>query len=241
LHDSNAALIASRGSEGRGRGEATLLSTGTWFVAMRSRSASDAPEPLPEGRDCLINVDVDGRPVPSVRFMGGREIEHLGGADGGGIEIAADWPALLRVLAEQTMALPTLVPACGPFPSAEGGWITEPEDRNARCAAIALYAALMADASLDLIGAARTLIIEGRFARAEVFVRALAALRPHTAVFTADAARDVSFGALRLLDPKLRPAGRLERVLPLAADLGAYRARWYDEIARRSAFEAKDG
>jgi hypothetical protein len=29
---------------------------------------------LPEARDCLINVDVSGTPIPSSRFMGGREV-----------------------------------------------------------------------------------------------------------------------------------------------------------------------
>ena len=41
----------------------------------------------------------------------------------------------------------------------------------ARRAAACLYAALVADAALDLIGARETLLVEGRFAAAEVFVR----------------------------------------------------------------------
>ncbi len=32
---------------------------------------------LAEARDCPINVDVHGRPIPSARFMGGREAELL--------------------------------------------------------------------------------------------------------------------------------------------------------------------
>jgi hypothetical protein len=59
-----------------------------------------------------------------------------------------------------------------------------------------------------------------------VFVRALAALRPETAVYVANAHNDVSFGALRLLDPALAPQGELVRVAPLEADLRTYRAAW---------------
>ena len=70
-------------------------------------------------------------------------------------------------------------------------------------------------------------LVEGRFAEAEVFVRALAALRPQAAIYTANAHNDVSFGALRLVDPHLRPHGELTRVEPLPGDLAAYRAHWH--------------
>jgi hypothetical protein len=52
----------------------------------------------------------------------------------------------------------------------------EPGDQRA---ITGLYLALMADASLTLIGSRERLLIEGRFAEAVIFVRALAALR-HT-------------------------------------------------------------
>ena len=67
---------------------------------------------------------------------------------------------------------------------------------------------------------------EGRFAEAEAFVRALATLRPDTTVYVANAHNDVPFGALRLLDPALAPQGELVRVVPLDADLAAYRGGW---------------
>lgn len=235
LHDSNAALLAARGFTEMAENEATVLSTGTWFVAMRTPAEPVAPATLPEARDCLVNVDVHGRPIPSARFMGGREIETLIEFDTRRIDIVPDQPALLaavpEVLAAGAMMLPTLAPGCGPFPDARPRWIAEPDDPFARRAAASLYAALVADASLDLIGARERLLVEGRFAEAQVFVRALAALRPETAVYTANAHNDVSFGALRLVDPRLRPQGSLSRVAPLAGDLDAYRARWHAAIA----------
>jgi hypothetical protein len=44
-----------------------------------------------------------------------------------------------------------------------------------RAAAVCLYAALMTHVSVGLIGAHSALLIEGRFAASETFVRALAA------------------------------------------------------------------
>jgi hypothetical protein len=162
--------------------------------------------------------------------MGGREIETLIEIDTRRIDIKPDQPALLaavpEVLATEAMILPTLAPGCGPFPDGRFDFLNRPDDWYQRRAAACLYAALVADASLDLIGSKERVLIEGRFAEAEVFVRALAALRPGTAIFTANAHNDVSFGALRLIDPALTPAGELVRVTPLEQDLGPYRARW---------------
>ena len=77
LHDSNAALLAARGFTEIARKEATILSTGTWFIAMRLAAETFSIASLPEARDTLVNVDAYGWPVPSARFMGGREIESI--------------------------------------------------------------------------------------------------------------------------------------------------------------------
>jgi hypothetical protein len=138
---------------------------------------------------------------------------------------------LVDALVSGAMVLPSQVPGSGPFPQSVGRWIDRPSDPEARAAAIALYAALMADASLDLIGAQDRLLIEGRFAASELFTRALASLRPGTQVWTASGDADVSFGALRLVWPDLAPPAALVPVEPLDRRLDAYRAEWLDTLA----------
>jgi sugar (pentulose or hexulose) kinase len=235
LHDSNAALVACRGFDGFAQGDFTVLSTGTWFISMRSAPQSAAFAPLPENRDCLLNVDVDGIPVPSSRFMGGREIETLLGADAPALDLPDQQASMLAavplLLSQGIRITPTQVTGCGPYPHAKGGWNRRPENPVQRAAAVALYAALMADASLELIGARGQLLVEGRFAGAEVFVRALAALRPDLDVFAVPEGLDVSFGALRTLDSSLKPTGLPKHVEPLAEDLRALRTAWRDEAA----------
>lgn len=230
LHDSNAALLAARGFAEIADNEATVLSTGTWFIAMRLAAGAVDTASLPEARDCLVNVDAYGAPVPSARFMGGREIESVIAIDTRRVDIKPDQPALLaavgKVLADGAMLLPTLARGCGPFPDGPGKWVNEPENWYEKRAAMCLYAALVADTALDLIGSERRLLVEGRFAEAEVFVGALASLRPGTTVYTANAHNDVSFGALRLIDPSLKPQGELVRVAPLEHDLTAYKNTW---------------
>ncbi|EQB19300.1 FGGY-family carbohydrate kinase [Novosphingobium lindaniclasticum] len=234
LHDSNAALLAARGFTAIARKEATILSTGTWFIAMRLAAETFSIASLPEARDTLVNVDAYGWPVPSARFMGGREIESVIQIDTRRVDIRPDQPKLMEavpgLLARGTMMMPTLAPGFGPFPDGKAEWVDKPEEWAgtwyARRAAICLYAAMVADTSLDLIGSKERLLIEGRFADAEVFVRALAALRPETEVYVANAHNDVSFGALRLINPLLQAQGGLRHVEPLEGDLFAYRDKW---------------
>lgn len=232
LHDSNAALVAARAFPEIADCEATVLSTGTWFVAMRTPAPGATIDiaTLAEGRDCLVNVDAFGRPVPSSRFMGGREIETLTGIDTRRIDIKPDQPDLVAavpgVVADGSMVLPTFAAGVGPYPAAHGRWVGMPSGQAERRAAVSLYGALVADVALDLIGSSERILVEGRFAEAEVVVRGLASLRPHTKIYVANAHNDVSFGALRLLDPSLQPQTSLSLVEPLEADLGAYRSKW---------------
>ncbi len=231
LHDSNAALVAARAfPEFAGR-DMTVLSTGTWFVALRTPSGKKFTRiaALPESRDCLVNVDAFGQPIPSARFMGGREIEILLGAEASA-DPRSDSPAMLAAiegaLAADAMILPTYAPGTGPYGGRHGRWWSMPDDLPRKRAAVFLYAALMVDASLDLIGAVDCLLVEGRFARCDVFVHALATLRPDMSVHVTHAHSDVAFGALKLLNPKLAAAGPLIRVPPLDVRLDDYRNRW---------------
>jgi sugar (pentulose or hexulose) kinase len=233
LHDSNAALLAARGYSEIADNDATILSTGTWFVAMRSTSQNVPLDQLSDTRDCLINIDPFGKPLPSARFMGGREIELLTETAENRVDIAADQAAMVasvaHVVSSIAMALPSFAPGNGPFPDGKARWVDRPKDRHALGAAVCLYAALVAETSLSLLGTQNILLIEGRFAQAEVFVRALASLRPDLKVYTANADNDVSFGALRLLNPALKPAGSLTRIAPLETDISDYAQRWHDQ------------
>ncbi|MFV3073501.1 FGGY-family carbohydrate kinase [Niveispirillum fermenti] len=228
LHDSNAALLAARGFGEIAGGEATVLSTGTWFVAMRTPAAGTCfpIENLPEGRDCLANVDVHGTLIPSGRFMGGREIERLLGPAPDVTGPAVNEAALAASMAEGAVVLPGFAEGVGPFPSGRGCWLAQPSTPAGRQAAVAFYAALMADTVLDLVGAQSRLLVEGRFAESRLLTGALAALRPEMTVYTSHIDSDVSYGALRLVNPALAPAATLRPVAPLALDLTEWRRRW---------------
>jgi sugar (pentulose or hexulose) kinase len=234
IHDSNAALLAARShAEVSGR-DVTVLSTGTWFVAMRTPLlAGEVGAPLPEDRDCLLNVDLDGNPVPSSRFMGGREIELLAGIDAGdanadGIRVAD----AVKAVEGLQMFVPPQVPGVGPFPTPRSANPPGAHPKGDATALAHLYAALLADVSLDLIGSSDTLLIEGRFASAPAFTQALAALRPTMRVLVGSDRDGVTRGALDLANVPQTQAVILRREMPLPVDMTAYRARWR-EVAER--------
>ena len=106
-----------------------------------------------------------------------------------------------------------------------------PRDSLQRWAAVCLYAALLADTALDLIGSKDCLIIEGRFSACTLFVAALAALRPGMAVYAAPSSIDVALGALTLLQTAFPPGSTLAVVRPLKIGLNEYRQRWRQECS----------
>ncbi|MGA7712582.1 MAG: hypothetical protein WCA81_11820 [Rhizomicrobium sp.] len=234
LHDSNAALWAMRGYPEVGGRECTVLSTGTWFVAMRSGPADAKIDlaPLHESRDCLVNVDVAGKPVPSARFMGGREVELIEVPTASPVDLKAKKNLLVHtaetMIKDGVFVLPTFQKGVGPFPANVGRWERQqPADQLGRRAMAGLYLALVANVSLDLIDSKDTLVIEGRFVDDPVFTRALAALRSKQQIYLSYASNCLAYGTLRLIDAHLPPQDVLTRVEPLNADLANYARLWH--------------
>lgn len=236
LHDSNAAYLDARNQAALRGHDCTVLSTGTWFVAMRSMLRPDAAlaKSLPEHRDCLVNVDADGTPVPSARFMGGREMELLTS------NLAPpDTPearelehrALLRAIERDEMTPPGGVAGVGPYPRAHRAPMPPCDHPLAHAY---LYAAMIADVSLDLIGSCDTLLIEGRFAGAPLFARVLATLRPGTRILASTAENGVPRGALQVANVPCPECAPLSPAQPLEVDITRYRDAWR-EAAERTA------
>jgi sugar (pentulose or hexulose) kinase len=185
LHDSNAALYAARGLAELAGAPFSVVSTGTWFVCLNAGGSSDVLYDPAE--DMLANVDVDGRPTPTARFMGGRDYEAwMGSAIG-----ATSDPALL----------------------AQSGALVD--GRTAALALRATWAALQlarrTDRALALINAEGPILVEGRFADDAAFSVALARLRPSQPLYRSTLADGVALGALRLADDAFSPPA-LQRV-----------------------------
>ena len=215
IHDSNASLyphVLAR------RGAFSVVSTGTWVVAMAMGGSARALDPA---RDTLVNVNALGAPVPSARFMGGREYDLVRKGS-----TARPDEADRRAVLEGVMLLPAVEPGSGPFPGQVGGWTAPPATPGARLLALAWYLALMTETCLGLIGAEGPVIVEGPFAANPDYLEMLAALRPG-GVETAASATGTSIGAALLFLPEASPPATAKVPPgPAAAALRGYADRW---------------
>ena len=217
-HDSNAALVPHLLSR---REPFTVISTGTWVIIM----AVGGTAQLDPKADMLANVDVRGEPVPTARFMGGREYAVLAGdapADADEADVAA-------IIASGVLALPAFSDQGGPFASRKGVIEGEaPTTPKARAALATLYSALMTAHMLRRLEAPGDLIVEGGFARSPAFAAVLARLMAGRRVVIAPISAGAAAGAAMLAHwgephppPRLEPA----RVWDLPG-LEAYQDRW---------------
>ena len=162
IHDSNASLVPHLAEAPCG-----VLSTGTWMIVM---ALGGRAVELDASRDVLVNVNALGQPVPTARFMGGREMDEIMGG-----RIVEPSPEVLRAVLEgRVMAMPSLHPDTGPFPGKRFGWIGGEPEGGARMAAASFYAAMMGAECLDLAGAVGPVIVEGAFGGNLAFLRMLA-------------------------------------------------------------------
>ncbi len=219
IHDSNASLLPHVLSR---PAPFAVLSTGTWAIVL---APGGNIEHLDPARDCLANVDAFGRPVPSTRFMAGREFGILAGEG----EVEPSDRDVSRVIADRIMALPTFAPGTGPFGKAEGRWTVDPSGLTPgeRAAAASLYCALVAEVCLSLAGANGPVVVEGRFARNRLFLAALAERVPRPILAEPDATGTVDGAVLLAYGPDARLQSKDEAtVAPLTEDLAAYAEAW---------------
>ncbi|MBS7544160.1 FGGY-family carbohydrate kinase [Ancylobacter oerskovii] len=222
IHDSNASLyphLLARSSP------FAVVSTGTWVVCMAVGAGAVALDPA---RDTLINVDARGEPVPSARFMGGREYEIVRA----GCEArpsAADRAAVLR---RGVRLLPSVEAGSGPFAERRAAWTAAPETDGERMLALSWYLALMTAQCLSMIGAAGPVIVEGPFAGNADYLEMIAAATGRPVGCSPAGSTGTSLGAALLVTGS--PAQPVARVsAPPAADgaLAAYAAAWRHAVA----------
>ncbi len=167
IHDSNASLLPHVLTRTE---PFSVVSTGTWVVAMTIGGEEVTLDP---SRDALLNVNALGAPVPSARFMGGREFELA--MNGQTTECAEQFLDL--VANDGPMLLPAMVPDSGPFQGQEHSWMgSEPlPGTQERAAAVSFYLGLMTAECLSLTGHKGPIIVEGPFARNKGFASMLTA------------------------------------------------------------------
>ena len=168
IHDSNAAYSLYLRGHAR---PFSLVSTGTWVVMISPRLPLSR---LNQHRDTMALVDLRGEPLPTGRYMGGREFEILSQATGA--DTAFTEADLRSVIAKRSFLLPSFAPG-GPFMGRQGSAVGPQLETNGEILARAtLYLALMTVTSTRMLEMDGDLMIDGGFVNNPWYCRLLATL-----------------------------------------------------------------
>lgn len=214
IHDSNASLLPHLTAH---RPPFSVASTGTWVISMAVGGRKVTLDPA---RDTLINVNAYGDPVPSARFMGGREFERLMQGR------ARDWSDgdLQAVLDGPIMLTPAVQGGSGPFSDAEARWLDGEPDGGRRFVAVSFYLAMMTATCLALIGADGPTLVEGPFAANRPYLAMLAAATRRPVAAQVGGSTGTSIGAALLAGGAATETS--EVTMPDLPRLTLYADRW---------------
>lgn len=220
VHDSNASLVPYLAQD-----YPAVVSSGTWTIAM----ALGGRPYLRADRDMLANVNVLSQPVPTARYMGGREFAAIVDVEG---TVQTGWSELQDLMDRGVMALPAFAQAGGPFVGYAGRFEPHrPDLPEQRYALASLYSALMVDQLLETLDSRGPIFMEGPFA-ANPFIPALvAAWRPQQIVHAHAEGAGTTRGAY-LLAGGLPETGSRATAVPGAPLRGLedYRQRWQGRL-----------
>jgi sugar (pentulose or hexulose) kinase len=199
IHDSNACLLPyiARG------GDFLLASTGTWCVFMCPME-DFRPKREDLYRDVLYYVDAYGRPVRSSRFKGGFEydyyktiIENKFSAKPENINL--DINVLKGILKRKDIITPGLVEGSGQFQDSKARIIGEAFHMGAKEAyhLLNLYLAVESYVAINLVTGKRNIniIVQGGFAKNNIYLAALSALFPESKLLKATFSEATGLGA----------------------------------------------
>ncbi|MEZ0168100.1 FGGY-family carbohydrate kinase [Microvirga sp. TS319] len=223
IHDSSANFYRYQAA---GLSDLTVVSTGTWIVALTDREAPD-PHVEKPGRTC--NADVFGRPVPGMLTMGGREFSAITAGSNG----PASRQVLEGLVRSRALAVPFFGSDDGLFPGAARRGRIEglsAEDPGARFTLGVLSVALLTAECIEALPPAETVVLDGSFVQDPLYGACVAALLPHMRVLVSRSTTGTATGAALLASHTIRrePAPlELERPEPLhLPELTEYRACW---------------
>lgn len=220
IHDSNASLVPHLLAHAK---PFTVISTGTWVISM---AIGGVPPELDEHRDTLVNINAFAEPVPSARFMGGREFQLIMGDD----HPSVTPEDVASVLSKGIFLLPSIVEGSGPFAKSKSRWVGNPSPAEREVAA-SFYLGLMTATCLRLINGEGDIIVEGPFASNNDFLDMLSAATGLSTTTSQNATTGTTIGASLLLAPdRMTKASGSRRRLLNADQLRTYAKRWQEHV-----------
>lgn len=190
IHDSNASLYPHLLSH---QAPFSVVSSGTWTISMAVGGADTMPD---QTRDTLVNVNAFGDPIASARFMGGREFDVLME----GRESTYSDRDRTNVIDGNTMILPSVENDFGPFQGHKMAWHgATPANDGEHYVAVSFYLALVTATCLALVAADGPTIVEGPFAKNQLYLAMLSAATKRAVITSSKSATGTSIGAAMLV------------------------------------------
>jgi sugar (pentulose or hexulose) kinase len=191
--------------------------------------------PLDETRDTLLNVSVQGNPVPSSKFMGGREYDYLSRT----YQAEQTDKVITNVLEKEAFILPAVESTTGPFPRTNYLWTIDPLLLSAeeRYNVISFYLALMTETCLSLCHSKGPIIVEGPFTKNIPFCTMLNAATGREVSGDTSGSTGTSIGAALLAYPASGATASQYSSLAANTDrevLQAYCKEWQHKTALHS-------
>lgn len=230
VHDSNAGYIPILRTPKRER--PAVVSTGTWSVIMDPHADCAALDP---SRDMLINIDAEGSPIATARYMGGREFGLVCERLNTDIATTFTDDDIDAIINSNTFIMPSFCKGTGPYPNSRGeiAYKNKPLQINGKAAAT-LYSALMVNTILKRLNPAsrQDILIEGSFAANAVLCSLLAALNPNRIIRTQKGGNGVTKGCFQLTqwDSQI-PVSKNPKVAPYPSkSFPSYAAAWEEKL-----------
>ena len=223
VHDSNASLL--RFLLAKPGDDFCVVSSGTWVVCM---TTEDSLNCLDQTKDMLANVDVEGSPVPCIRFMGGREYSEICAATGSATDRQSTEEDIAQIISNGVMALPNFSSGSGPF----GERVPEIRGTPHNGAALAtLYCALMVDHCLELLHVEGDVIIVGSYLQNPLLCSLIAQLREGQSVYVSSDEAGTVRGAAQLTNwsAPVSLASQLCKSSKIGS-LNEYCSSWHEQI-----------
>ena len=192
VHDSNASYLYFKNSNIK---NFTLVSTGTWYIIFNQKNSLSKLNPK---LDMLANIDVYGKAVPTMRFMGGREYDTL----------VDKFRILSNVKPQDNFNYEDYLI----YPGYASGGAFKFNKLNTRrflflkkgqiYYLICLYIAFELNFCLDKMNSKNTIILDGPITKNSTMMNLLSSLRPNQKILKNKKEVGTSLGATNLFDIK---------------------------------------
>ena len=192
IHDSNASYLYFKNSDIK---NFTLVSTGTWYIIFNQKTPLKNLNPT---LDMLANIDVFGKPVPTMRFMGGREYDHLMGV----FRISNKTRAIKNFSFHDYLIYPSYASGGGFSINKINIYFYEGLNKGQIYYLICLYISFVINFCLNQMKSSNTIILDGPITKNITIMKILSSLRKKQIVLKNKREIGTTLGATNLFNIK---------------------------------------